>query len=157
MPAATPSLPEEYSPRPSDRARILDALLAGGDDVAALAKAGVIVVGMGGLGKTTLAAAVVRDERVRGHFTRVGFVSAGQEPAVLEEQRTLHLQLARTTLEAKPDATVASQREALQDAAAKKTWLIILDDLWTAEHEQQLAEIKEELKQLAVALAKKGE
>ena len=64
----------------------------------------------GGLGKTTLAAALVRDMEVRKHYDRVAFIPAGQEPAVLELQRSGYSQLVGKQLEAKPDATAASQR-----------------------------------------------
>ena len=67
----------------------------------------------GGLGKTTLAAALVRDTEVRRHSDRVAFIPAGQEPAVLELQRSAYSQLVGKQLEAKPDATVASQRVCL--------------------------------------------
>ena len=67
----------------------------------------------GGLGKTTLAAALVRDTEVRRHYDRVAFIPAGQEPAVLELQRSAYSQLVGKQLEAKPDATVASQRVCL--------------------------------------------
>ena len=67
----------------------------------------------GGLGKTTLAAALVRDTEVRRHSDRVAFIPAGQEPAVLELQRSGYSQLVGKQLEAKPDATVAPQRACL--------------------------------------------
>ena len=67
----------------------------------------------GGLGKTTIAAALVRDTEVRRHYDRVAFIPAGQEPAVLELQRSGYSQLVGKQLEAKPDATVASQRVCL--------------------------------------------
>ena len=91
---------------------------------------------MGGLGKTTLAAAVVRMIAVRSRFTRIGFVSAGQQPAVLELQRQLYSQLSGEALPANAGATVASQRELLQAAAQAEQWLVVLDDIWQAEHER---------------------
>ena len=47
--------------------------------------------GQGGVGKTTMAAAVVRDMAVRSAFERIGWVSVGQTPAVMELQRVLPL------------------------------------------------------------------
>ena len=101
-------------------------------------KGRVLAHGMGGLGKTTLSASIVRLEEVRKHFDRITFVSAGQEPATLELQRTMHLQLVGQPLDEKNAGTSESQREALQKVAAGKRWLVVLDDLWQIEHERVL-------------------
>ena len=64
--------------------------------------------GMGGLGKTTLAASVVRSAEVRTAFAKIGFVSAGQSPATLDVQRTLYAQLVGSNMEVNSSATPAS-------------------------------------------------
>ena len=96
----------------------------------------VLAHGMGGLGKTTLAAAVSCMVAIRSQFGRIGFVSAGQQPAVLGLQRQLHSQLAGEAMSYKADATISSQRELLHSAAEGKCWLVVLDDIWQAEHER---------------------
>ena len=98
----------------------------------------VLAHGMGGLGKTTLAAAVTRTVEIRSRFTRIGFVSAGQQPAVLELQRQLYSQLVGEVMPSKAGATTSSQRELLQAAAQTKQWLVVLDDIWQAEHEREM-------------------
>ena len=57
---------------------------------------------------------------------------------MLELQCQLHLQLTGESMGAGGSATVASQRQTLQSAAAGKVWLVILDDVWQAQHERSL-------------------
>jgi hypothetical protein len=42
---------------------------------------------MGGVGKTILTAAVVRDERVRGAFERIAWIGMSQQPDLVELQK----------------------------------------------------------------------
>jgi hypothetical protein len=48
---------------------------------------------MGGVGKTMLTAAVVRDERVRGAFERIAWIGMSQQPELLQLQAKLYHQL----------------------------------------------------------------
>jgi hypothetical protein len=98
----------------------------------------VLAHGMGGLGKTTLSTSIVRLEVVRQHFDRIAFVTAGQEPVTLELQRAMYVQLVGQPMDEKSTGTSESQREALQQMAAGKCWLVVLDDIWEAEHERTL-------------------
>ena len=137
VPRSTPELPETVSPRASEQQQVLDVLLnrssADGSD-----SGRVLAHGMGGLGKTTLSASIVRLKEVRQHFHRIAFVSAGQEPGILELQRALCMQLVGQPMDDTNAGTSESQREALQKAAAGKCWLVVLDDIWQAEHERAL-------------------
>ena len=137
VPRTTPKLPEVVSPRPSEQQQVLDVLL-NCKSVNLKDTGRVLAHGMGGSGKTTLSASIVRLEEVRGHFDRIAFVSAGQEPATLELQRVMHLQLVGQPMEEKSTGTSESQRGALQNAAAGKRWLVVLDDVWQVGHEQVL-------------------
>ena len=65
--------------------------------------------------RTTLAAAAARDADVRQRFERIGYISAGQEPALVSLQRTLFLQLTGSPMPARSDATAVAQRELLLD------------------------------------------
>lgn len=134
VPDTCPPLLESYSARMTDQKQILEVLLdrSAGE---ASGKSKVLAHGMGGLGKTTMAASIVRAEEVRRHYSRIGFVSAGQEPATMEEQRALYHQLTNEQMTPKADATVQSQKEQLQAAAGSQQWLVVLDDIWTTEHE----------------------
>ena len=137
VPLSTPRLPETVSPRLNEQQQVLDVLLSRNSNKY---NGSILVLahGMGGLGKTTLSASIVRLEQVRQHFDRITFVSAGQEPAMLELQRTMHLQLVGEPMEEKSTGTSESQREALQKVAAGKQWLVVLDDIWQVEHERVL-------------------
>jgi hypothetical protein len=92
--------------------------------------------GMGGLGKTTAAAAIVREMRIRAHFERISWVTVGQTPDIPGLQRVICIQL----LGEPPDAelSVDRLRELLAKASVGKHWLIVLDDIWDGSHEHQL-------------------
>ena len=49
--------------------------------------------GMGGVGKTLSAAALCRDPEIGCAFEKICWVSVGQEPELLQLQKTLHRQL----------------------------------------------------------------
>lgn len=78
--------------RPSDQQKIL-AVLLGSDGatndpgkVVPKVVPKVVAHGMGGLGKTVIAAYCCRNVEVRTRYARIGFVSAGQAPMVMELQ-----------------------------------------------------------------------
>ena len=85
--------------------------------------------GQGGVGKTTMAAAVVRDSAVRSWFTRIAWVSVGQKPAVAELQRSLFLQLTGAPMVQKDGCSAHSQLNELQEVCIGQRWLIVLDDV----------------------------
>ena len=90
--------------------------------------------GMGGVGKTMMAAALVRDQEVLAAFDKICWVSVGQEPDMLALQSTLHKQLVNKPL---PDGAKADEVLALGElkAAAKDVAvLLVLDDVWVASH-----------------------
>jgi anion-transporting ArsA/GET3 family ATPase len=95
--------------------------------------------GQGGVGKTTMAVAVVRDFAVRSAFERIGWVSVGQTPAVMELQRVLYHQLTTEALPLKDGANAAMQLEDLRAACIGQRWLVVLDDVWETEHEQMMS------------------
>ena len=94
--------------------------------------------GQGGAGKTTMAAAFVRDSAVRKGFERIGWVSVGRNPGVMELQRVLFHQLTTETILSKDGANATTQLQDLRDACVGKRWLVVLDDVWATEHEQML-------------------
>ena len=57
---------------------------------------------------------------------------------MLELQRVLYGQLTGGPMTVHTDATPSTQRQQLQDAGVGRRWLIVLDDVWTAEHERLL-------------------
>ena len=94
--------------------------------------------GQGGVGKTTMAIVIVNDPMVRGAFDRIGWVSIGQAPNIMEMQRTLFEQLTGEPMPVKDGATTQTQLEDLQAACKGKRFLVVLDDAWERVHEKQL-------------------
>ena len=91
--------------------------------------------GMGGVGKSCLAAALVRDAEIGRAFERLLWVSVSQTPDALRLLRDLHFQL----LSCKMDASVDDERYAaqvLREAAKGRRVLCVLDDVW----ERRIAE-----------------
>jgi anion-transporting ArsA/GET3 family ATPase len=95
--------------------------------------------GQGGVGKTTMACAVVRDVAVRSAFERIAWVSVGQTPEVMELQRVLYYQLTAQPLAVKGGANAVTQLQDLQAVCIGQCWLVVLDDVWEKEHEQHLS------------------
>eukprot|EP01051_Picozoa_sp_SAG22_P015319 SAG22_NODE_1982_length_3207_cov_2.771557_3_plen_430_part_00 len=89
--------------------------------------------GMGGVGKTTISAWLVRDDEVRGLFGQVLWAALGQEPNIRSLQDTMHLQLT-----GKPFDERKGRDEQLRQAMTGKVILLVLDDLWAKEHEKEL-------------------
>ena len=52
----------------------------------------------GGVGKTTIAAALVQEGDVRKHFEKIVWVSLGQQPDVAELQSSVHFQLKKRNM-----------------------------------------------------------
>lgn len=90
--------------------------------------------GMGGVGKSMMAAALVRDDEVRAAFQKICWVSVGQEPEVLALQQTLHRQLTKRPLPEVAQADELVALEELKGAANGLSILLVLDDVWAAAH-----------------------
>jgi hypothetical protein len=96
LPSDVPVLPNSFKSRPHAHEQLVAALLdSGGNRSTSVTapKSRVSSQGMGGVGKTMLTAAVVRDERVRGAFECIAWIGMSQEPDLLQLQRTLYHQL----------------------------------------------------------------
>ena len=92
---------------------------------------------MGGAGKTTITAALVRDKDIRTAFSIIVWASLGQQPDVRELQNSIHMQLTNAPI---PDSakTKAERRDALRIAAYVKSVLLVLDDMWDPKFEKEL-------------------
>jgi len=139
-----PELPDVMAERPEMLTEMRYFLLGAEGSAGTVAlssekKSKVSAHGQGGVGKTTMAAAVVRDFAVRSAFERIGWVSVGQTPAVMELQRVLYHQLTTETLPLKDGANAATQLEDLRAACIGQRWLVVLDDVWETEHEQMMS------------------
>ena len=152
------SLPPHFVARPDEVAPVKTALLAGlaavrprqfatggdtadgnGDDGARLAGDGSVargpwlaIVGMGGAGKSVLAATVSRDDEVRAAFPDgIAWIELGQAPAVAQRQA----QLAEAFHVADAAFADAQQGKAyLTQRLAGLRCLVVLDNVWSAEH-----------------------
>ena len=58
----------------------------------------VLVYQQGGVGKTTIAAALVKDPEIRASFEKIVWVSVGQEPDIRELQESIYGQLSDATI-----------------------------------------------------------
>jgi hypothetical protein len=133
LPGDVPVLPTAFKSRPHAHEQLVAALLdSGGHRSTAVTapKSRVSSQGMGGVGKTMLTAAVVRDERVRGAFESIAWISMSQQPELLQLQAKLYQQLhpQNEKMPSKADTVDARLRE-LQDACSQRIVLVCLDDI----------------------------
>ena len=123
-----PPLPEHYVPREADLAQLRQALLTNG--AAALGIVG--VKGMGGIGKSVLAAALAHDLAAQAAFPDgIIWLPIGREPNLPARQEELYLFLSGQR-ENFRDAIQG--RSFLSVALEGKTCLVILDDVWDSSH-----------------------
>ena len=138
IPSTVPDLPGAYLPRSTDLAALKVALLSDQTSSStAQAYPKVSAYGMGGVGKTTIAASLVHESDVRSSFTKIAWVAVGQEPDVRELQSSIHFQLSKHHLP--EQAKEQDERlQALKDAAAGTKVLLVLDDVWDSSMEKLL-------------------
>ena len=91
----------------------------------------------GGIGKTTIAAALVHDHEVRSSFEKIVWVSLGQDPNLRTLADSIHYQLTKQGL-AEDIKDERDALDAIRDAAKDKKVLLVLDDVWNPSHEKPL-------------------
>jgi WD40 repeat protein len=128
-----PNLPPNFLPRPRDLQAVKDAVLAGLTKPVTVTGTGKIgVQGMGGIGKTVLAAALAHDSEIQQAFPDgIYWLTVGEKPKLLDLQNQLLRQLtgSRETLSTEKEIS-----NALRDALAGRRPLIVLDDVWRVDH-----------------------
>ena len=128
-----PELPPHYLPREADLAGLKQKLLAGGANVGITGQSSAVgVQGMGGIGKTVLAAALAHDSEVRQAFPDgIYWLTIGQKPNLLDLQNQLLRQLtgSKETLTTEQEA-----KDALREALEGRPALVVVDDAWTIDH-----------------------
>jgi hypothetical protein len=137
-----PSLPVHFLPRPNDLEAIKSALLAGLNNPVGVTQSlrthegqaveKVALQGMGGIGKSVLAAALAGDREVRQAFPDgIYWLTIGQKQNLLALQNQLLRQLtgSKETLTTEQEA-----KDALREALEGRRILMVLDDLWTVDH-----------------------
>ena len=95
---------------------------AGGYDVGAVA-----IVGMGGLGKTTLAQLVYNDSEVKEWFSFKGWVCVSEEFDIFRVTKTILEQVTSSTTDIKD---LNGLQLKLMETLTGKKFLIVLDDVW---------------------------
>jgi 1,2-phenylacetyl-CoA epoxidase catalytic subunit len=125
-----PSLPDHYVERVGALDDVRQALLSDNTDRRVALTA---LQGLGGIGKSVLAAALCRDDAIQNAFPDgIVWVTIGREPGQLVEQ----MRLIGTRL-GDDAAHYRSQSEAtarLRELLPTKSALIVLDDVWDGDH-----------------------
>ncbi|MCL4301570.1 MAG: hypothetical protein KJ077_38070 [Anaerolineae bacterium] len=128
-----PELPPHFLPRPADLAEVKAALLGADQPIAitgATRKVG--LQGMGGIGKSVLAAALARDDEVRQAFPDgIFWLTLGQEPSLTTRQSQLAEALGDPI---RIFGDVQQGHAGLSELLAERTCLLILDDVWDVAH-----------------------
>jgi WD40 repeat protein len=127
-----PDLPPHYLPREEVLTGLKRKLLIGDASIAITGQGQAFgVQGMGGVGKTVLAAALARDLEVRQAFPDgIYWLTVGQKPSVLLLQSQL---LQRLGVSGHAVNTVQDGKDALRDAFEGRRALLIIDDVWTVD------------------------
>ncbi|PHT69096.1 hypothetical protein T459_28583 [Capsicum annuum] len=86
------------------------------------------IVGMGGLGKTTLAKAVYNDEKVKGHFGLKGWICVSEPYDAFRISKGLLQEIG--SLDSKDDNNLNQMQVKLKERLNGKRFLIVLDDVW---------------------------
>ncbi|KAL4592572.1 hypothetical protein LXL04_005572 [Taraxacum kok-saghyz] len=87
----------------------------------------VSIVGMGGIGKTTLAKLLYNDQKVKDHFEVKAWVCVSEDFDVLTVSKAI---FQAVTGEYKDFANLDLLHVALKEKLSKKKFLLVLDDVW---------------------------
>ena len=126
-------LPPNFLDRPNDLQAVIDTLLAdeGQATTPTRAKSQIGLHGMGGIGKSVLAAAVARHENVQRHFIGgIFWLTLGTKPKIAQLQSDLAEMLDR---QRHVFENVNRGQKFLGELLDKRTCLIVLDDVWHAD------------------------
>ncbi|XP_039128923.1 putative disease resistance protein RGA3 [Dioscorea cayenensis subsp. rotundata] len=93
----------------------------------------VSIVGMGGLGKTTLAQLVYADERVKNHFKQCIWVCVSNDFDVLKLARGI---IHTATGENYDHTNMEVLQKDLRDVLGQERYLLVLDDVWNEDFEK---------------------
>ena len=133
-----PTLPDNFLPRPEDLSALQGAVLGKSNQAVAVTGKtvgggrNISIQGMGGIGKSVLATALVRNDLVRQAYgDGVFWVSLGQTPNLV----TLQTNLATGLGDVKPNFTDVNEGNTARGRLLKeKRCLVVLDDIWDLGH-----------------------
>ncbi len=132
-----PNLPPHYSARPEYLNTLKRAIRRRDTARPGITGRGVVgIQGMGGIGKTVLAAALARDPDIQEAYAEgILWVVVGKQPDLLE----LQVELAAAAGE--PERTFSSVHQGKRELGQlfeERRILLVLDDVWEAEHAAKL-------------------
>ncbi|CAH1440680.1 unnamed protein product [Lactuca virosa] len=90
----------------------------------------VSIVGMGGIGKTTLAKVLYNEQKVKDHFEVMAWVCISEECDVINISKAI---FQAVTGQNKDFANLDLLHVALREELSKKRFLLVLDDVWNEE------------------------
>jgi NB-ARC domain/Effector-associated domain 4/APAF-1 helical domain len=126
VPPLAPS--QKYVARPKVLAEVKQKLLVQNSQP-------LVIRGLGGLGKSILAAAIARDEEILKHFQDgVLWVTLGQNPTNLQADLGGWIQVLDKSTERYSASTLNLAKSYLQNLLLDKHVLIVIDNVWNAAH-----------------------
>ncbi|KAL6327447.1 hypothetical protein AAG906_019760 [Vitis piasezkii] len=132
-PPTTSLINEAVQGRDKERKDIVDLLLK---DEAGESNFGVLpIVGIGGTGKTTLAQLVCKDEGIMKHFDPIAWVCISEECDVVKISEAILRALSHNQSTDLNDFNKVQQT--LGDILTRKKFLLVLDDVWNINHDEQ--------------------
>ncbi|GKV44492.1 hypothetical protein SLEP1_g51670 [Rubroshorea leprosula] len=121
----TPLLEQHVYGRENDKEAILQILLS--DEGNHEPYSVIPIVGMGGIGKTTLARLIYNDDKLRGRFGLKAWVCVSEDFDVYRITRAILEHVTRENCDLKE---LTLLQESLQDKLSGQKFLLVLDDIW---------------------------
>ncbi|XVF82341.1 hypothetical protein PTKIN_Ptkin16aG0038800 [Pterospermum kingtungense] len=120
--------------RGNDKRAILD-LLVRNDGIDAAVYSVIPIVGMGGIGKTTLAQLVYNDESIKDHFDLRAWVCVSDEFDIIRTTKTILLSVTSDPCDTN-DFNLLQVK--LKEKLLRKKFLLVLDDVWNENYNDWL-------------------